>query len=196
MLFKFLMMIDSGNCVFLILLDLTAAFDTVDHTILLSCLEHCVGIKSTALTGFISNLSERSSSLSIGQFSYTVTPLTYRVPQDSFLGPLLYCSLFIFSDIPFYCFSGAGAFAIEDPYQKLSLGRAKLYEWYKNMDVSNFFKFNENKAEVVLFGYNDQAHAFASSLGPLAPYTGSHARNLCVVFDGTFKLDKKVSLGV
>ncbi|XP_053195566.1 uncharacterized protein LOC128379953 [Scomber japonicus] len=31
----------------------------------------------------------------------------------------------------------------------------------------------------------------ASSLGPLAPYTGSHARNLGVIIDGAFKLDKQ-----
>lgn len=36
---------DSGDCVVLMLLDLIPAFDTVDRNILISPLEHCVGIK-------------------------------------------------------------------------------------------------------------------------------------------------------
>lgn len=43
---------DSGNAAVLLLLDLTAAFDTVDHTILLSRLEHHVGVRGTALDWF------------------------------------------------------------------------------------------------------------------------------------------------
>ncbi len=43
-----LLTVDSGDCAILVLLDLTAAFDSVDHTILLSHLEQCVGIKGTA----------------------------------------------------------------------------------------------------------------------------------------------------
>lgn len=40
---------DSGDCVVFVLLDLTATFDMVDHEILISCLEHWVGIKGIAL---------------------------------------------------------------------------------------------------------------------------------------------------
>jgi len=51
------LMTDSGDSAILMLLDLTAAFDTVGHTFLLSCLENCVGVRGTALKGLQSYLS-------------------------------------------------------------------------------------------------------------------------------------------
>ena len=51
--------IDKGHGVFLILLDLSAAFDTVDHEILLSFYETHVGLRQNALKLFRSYLSER-----------------------------------------------------------------------------------------------------------------------------------------
>lgn len=47
-----LLITDSSNPVMLVLLDLSAAFDTVDQGILLSGLENCVDIKGTALKWF------------------------------------------------------------------------------------------------------------------------------------------------
>lgn len=44
-----LIAVDTGDNAILILLDLTTAFDTIDHNTLLSCREHWVGIKYTAL---------------------------------------------------------------------------------------------------------------------------------------------------
>ncbi len=43
---------DSGDYAVLMLLDLTAAFDTVDHNIMISRMEQCVGIKGTVLEWF------------------------------------------------------------------------------------------------------------------------------------------------
>lgn len=68
-------------------LDLRAAFDTVDHTILLSRLEHCVGVRETALEWFRSYLADRSFSVKFGDSLSSQAPLHCGVP---ILGPILF----------------------------------------------------------------------------------------------------------
>lgn len=82
-----LLAVDSGNCAILFLLDLNAAFDTIDHAILLEWLSNCVGIQGTALNWFKSHLSDRTFSVEVGIFSSSSVPLTCGVPQGSILGP-------------------------------------------------------------------------------------------------------------
>lgn len=76
-----LLSIDSGKYVALMLLDLSGAFDTVDHCILLKRLKHEVGIRDAALVWFESYLSNRSISVEIGEFSLYPTPIRCGVPQ-------------------------------------------------------------------------------------------------------------------
>ena len=52
----------------LVLPDLSAAFDTVNHTFLLARLEYILGIKGTVLNWFISYLRERTHFVDIDQF--------------------------------------------------------------------------------------------------------------------------------
>ncbi len=68
--------VDSGSCVVLLLLDLTAAFDTVDHNILVARLKNHVGVQGLALNWFSSYLKDRTA------------PLVCGVPQGSILGPI------------------------------------------------------------------------------------------------------------
>ena len=72
------------------LLDLSAAFDCVDHTILLQRLERTFGITGDALQWIRSFLSDRTQQVSYGGVLSALGHLICGVPQGSVLGPLLF----------------------------------------------------------------------------------------------------------
>ena len=86
----FLLALDSGNISLLTLLDLSAAFDTTDHFILLNRLQHMYGISGTALSWFSSYLTNRTQSVIVDDHISQVSSLSYGVPQGSVLGPILF----------------------------------------------------------------------------------------------------------
>ncbi|KAK7103227.1 hypothetical protein V1264_018173 [Littorina saxatilis] len=81
---------DDSKVSILTLLDLSAAFDTIDHGILLTRLRHVFGIDNVALSFLQSYLSDRRQTVLIQGFVSESTPLKYGVPQGSVLGPLLF----------------------------------------------------------------------------------------------------------
>ena len=79
-----------GNVNMLVLLDLSAAFDTIDHSILIKRLRNMYGITGSALEWFRSYLRDRSQSVVIENHMSRAHPLKYGVPQGSKLGPILF----------------------------------------------------------------------------------------------------------
>jgi hypothetical protein len=74
-----------------VLLDLSAAFDTIDdHSILLNRLENYVGISGVALAWFKSYLSDCYQFVAINEDMSYRSQVQYGVPQGSVLGPLLF----------------------------------------------------------------------------------------------------------
>ena len=78
---------DDGKITALVLLDLSAAFDTVDHKILLSRLQYYLGIHGISLDWWKSYLINRPQHVCIGNAISKPVILDYSVPQGSVLGP-------------------------------------------------------------------------------------------------------------
>ncbi len=74
----------------LVLLDLSAAFNTIDHNILLNRLENFVGISGSALAWFKSYFSDRHQFVAVNEDVSYRSQVQYGVPQDSVLGTLLF----------------------------------------------------------------------------------------------------------
>ena len=82
--------LDNGDVTLVTLLDLSAAFDTIDHNILCQRLEHLYGISCTSLNWFSSYLSNRTQTVTINNKLSQPTLLNFGVPQGSVLGPILF----------------------------------------------------------------------------------------------------------
>ena len=80
--------VDDGKVTILVLLDLSAAFDTADHDILLSVLRDQFSIEDTAYNWFHSYLSDRQRSFVHNDQQTVFFPLDCSVPQGSVLGTL------------------------------------------------------------------------------------------------------------
>ena len=85
--------IDDGKAVavvMVVLLDLSAAFDTVDHALLLNRLKNTFDICGTALAWISSYLKDRSFRVSVGDTTSSSQDLRYGIPQGSVVGPLYF----------------------------------------------------------------------------------------------------------
>lgn len=152
----------------LVLLDLSAAFDTVDHTILLSRLKYKFGITQSALSWFNSYLSDRSQTISIGKVHSENFILDCGVPQGSCLGPLhfiIYTSE-LFDIIKHHlpevqCYADDTQLHLSfkpnsnDEARAIAAMELCTHD-IKNWMLQNKLKLNDNKTEFMLIGTRQQ----------------------------------------
>ncbi len=152
---------DSGYFSILILLDLSAAFDTVDHLVLITRLETDFGVSDIALNWFRSYLSDRKQFVSMGGFRSKIGVVQSGVPQGSILGPLLF-NIYIFTlgqllrslGLKFHLYADDTQIYIHTkPNDTVSVDFlptciSKIKEWMSQ----HFLCLNSEKAEVMLIG--------------------------------------------
>ena len=152
--------IDDKQCVVLLLLDLSAAFDTVDHKNLLHRLRSRFGIKGKAPSWLQSYLTDRSQSVQIDGFTSSVRPLRFGVPQSSVLGPLLYLlytaplnDLIGWHDMDFHLYTQLHTTFSCDDKDDLTTTISRIESCLvdiTNWMTTNKLKLNTDKAELLI----------------------------------------------
>ena len=184
----------------LVLLDLSSAFDTVDHSILLNRLEEWVGIKGTALLWFKSYLQHRTFSVSIGHSSSPSAPVSYGVPQGSILGPILFCLYMLpLGDIirkhfvSFHFYADDTQLYLPLTSQESSQSLLDCVEDIKRWMSNNFLQLNDSKTEVVIFAPPNSIPKVSDSLSHLSTFVKPSAKSLGVIFEPKLCFKKQIN---
>ena len=82
--------LDSGDLVMMTLLNLSAAFDSVDHCTLLQRLQAFYVLNDVVINWFASHLSSRLQHVRTSESGSSPSAMLYGVPQVSVLGPILF----------------------------------------------------------------------------------------------------------
>ena len=154
----------------LVSLDLSAAFDVIDHRILLSRLQHSFGISGTALAWLRSYLTDRRQFVRAGHASSHITLCPTGVPQGSVLGPLLFsCYTSPISSIVSSFNMHIQQYA-DDTQVFLALSANNLTAQLTNFTTCldalhawlsyNGLSLNASKSEAILFGTHQRLRRF------------------------------------
>ena len=194
---------DKNTATVLLLLDLSAAFDTVHIDKLLTILFSEIGIRGTALAWFKSYLHGRTQKVKIGNSYSEEVIIEFGVPQGSVLGPVLF-NIYIRSFYKFVrlntSFDVQGYADDHQLYSSFSMNNQRFILGQNILDALNmvkywmnsfYLKLNESKTNVIVF-YPPRLESTVDKINGL--FIGSK----CVRFPSNVKnlgvlLDNKLS---
>jgi hypothetical protein len=196
---------DKNKICILVLLDLSAAFDTVNHTYLLDRLKSNFGLSGTVVEWFSSYLSGRTQSVLIDGVSSVAKDLKCGVPQGSVLGPWAFTcytsplehiiSKFNVShhlyadDTQLYSFC-----SISELSSALSTMENCIQE-ICNWMAGNHLKMNEEKTGFMILGSKHNLSKLTNiklNIGGHSVYPSESARNIGVIFNSTMSMEHHV----
>ena len=196
---------DTGKSSILVLLDMSAAFDTIDHSILINRLRERVGITGRALDWFSSYLTGRNFTVAVGTHVSNSAPLSFGVPQGSVLGPTLFALYMLPLGHLIRTFNGMSYHFYADDIQLYYSFNSKntadfnfnvLHECMSAIKAwmsDNFLQLNEAKTEVLIVAPENIVPKIVDCIGPLKHNVRPNLRNLGVNFNQSMHLDTHVS---
>jgi hypothetical protein len=193
------------EAVLLVLLDLSAAFDTIDHTMLLQTL-HRLGIRGTALDWFRSYLTNRSQVTCVGSEKSDPAPLSCGVPQGSVLDPILFTlytsslgELLREQGVCYHLYADDSQLWIRcnprNPHhavQQMEACIASVQTWM----ATHFLKMNAEKTEFLVISSTKMAlkiPPLCISVGGCEVKPSAKAKNLGVIVNHNATMDEQVS---
>ena len=201
--------VDNKKAAVLTMLDLSAAFDTIDHTLLLLRLENCYGIHGRALQWMQSYLADRKQFISVGGATSENANLQYGVPQGSILGPKAFkryscpvsCIIqrhqlqyHIYADDTqiYTYFDVNNPESQEQAIKKIQSCVVEIKCWM----MANYLKLNEEKTEIIIIAKKSTHTAdsiTAVDIGGHEISPVSVVRNLGVMIDSNALMDKQIN---
>jgi hypothetical protein len=190
-----------------VLLDLSAAFDTVDHTKLLKILKDDIGIEGTALKWFESFLVGRTQRVKIGDAYSDLMELLFGVAQGSVLGPRLFKiyirSLYKYVESTRYNIEGfADDHQLIKPFmialQRKALGE-DINECLKHISIwmnEHFLRLNESKTKILVLAppsIQPEIKIHGVFLGDVCIRFVDSAKNLGVILDNILSFECQVN---
>ena len=144
-----------------ILMDLSKAFDTINHDLLIAKL-HCYGIEENSLKIFLDYLKNRWQRTKLNSTYSSWSALLYGVPQGSILGPLLFNiyinDLFYIVDQTSICnFADdttphASGYELNEVLMRLEHDSDTILNWFRD----NYMILNESKCHLLVCGHEHE----------------------------------------
>ena len=198
---------DEKKYVISVLLDLSAAFDTVDHDRLLAVLKSRIGIIGAVLSWFESYFKGRTQHIAIKNVQSSMTKLNCGVPQGSVLGPVLFTIYLLpLGDIlwkfglQFHCYANDTQLYIPFSQNDNScLGTieeciSEIRIWMK----ANFLKHNAEKTEMIILSSpyfaKARTHDMIINLNGDLIHPNRAVRNIGVIFDNTMNMESHANM--
>lgn len=194
--------LELGQCSMLILTDLSSAFDTVDHTLLLRRLQTRFGIEDTALAWIRSYLENRSFKVAHNGAISSTRRLSCGVPQGSVMGPILFnCFVTPLGDLiksmdgsTHVSFADDLQLVVSDSSPTLCIERATKYvQLIRSWLVDNGLAFNDTKLELLPFKYTPPTNDYALNIGNVSCSPKTHLKDLGVILDSDLSMELWVS---
>ena len=200
--------LDQKQAVFLVLLDMSAAFDTIDREILIERFRS-IGVTGSALAWISSYLGNRVQTVKIGECLSSEVELPYGVPQGSVLGP----SFFSIYASPLADIARSHGINIHlyaddtqlyttfnpcDPLSEAS-SRLKLEACIDDMRawmVQNKMKLNDDKTEFMVIASKNlsaKIHCRSIRIGHVEVQSSTSCRNLGVHFDSELSMSSHIA---
>jgi hypothetical protein len=198
---------DNSRLSLLVALDMSAAFDTIDHATLLTRLRERFGVRDHCLDWFQSYLSNRSQFVYISGSSSSTLPCPQGVPQGSVLGPLLF-SLYISPIADVISSSGLRFHQYADDTQlytsfaanNLAASLIELENCtltIKDWLAYNYLQLNPSKSEALLVGTPQQLHKVnhlsTITIAGSPVKLSTNIKNLGVYLDSSLTLNHHVT---
>ena len=196
-----------GEATALVLLDLSPAFDTIDHSTLLGCFLDWFGVGGSALKWFSSYLTEHYQSVKIGSTLSDLQKLLFGVPQTSVLGPLLF-SLYTsplsaligkHKGVNFHFYADDTQVYVNLSHMNASAAFDKLNRCLQDVKewmLASKLKLNPEKTEFILFDSKKQAErlnaCFPIDILCNSLHPTESVRNLGVWFDSDFSFSEHI----